>query len=259
MQNSNFIDARRFTFAPFPHPLHPDVTGDSGALEFAVSKKAPDEQYIVKCGGEYPEVAANEFMYHKVADALGLYTQDVFLIDGSHDYRRSAAIRYVPNAKLFGLENSSEENFSAFFEFEALYVILNEGDSHEYYIDGDGRLFKLDNADSFTVEQATVLRFDGNPIGRFFIPDINAPLNSVGYDYYGNMYQAYSRKYGKEAGHAYLTTIHRFADIDQSLLDEAYTDLEKQYPLALCRYYDEAIRIRRNTCRKFLVEIGGVK
>lgn len=123
-------------------------------------------------------------MYHKVAVALGLYTQDVKLIAGSRDYRRAVAIRYVPDAQEFRLDGSSEENYRAYFEFEALFTILNEEDSHEYYIDEHERLFKLDNAASFNVQQATIMRFDGDPIGQYFIPDISAPLQHVEYEYY---------------------------------------------------------------------------
>lgn len=124
MPDNNFIDAHAFTFEPFPHPLHPDEEGDSGALELATSK--------------------------------------------------------------------------------ALYVILNEGDSREYYLDEHGKLFKLDNADSFTVQQTTIMLFDGNPIGKLFIPDINAPMNAVGYDWHDIMYRNFSGQYDQMATNAYL-------------------------------------------------------
>jgi hypothetical protein len=39
------------------------------------------------------------------------------------------------------------------------------------------------------------------------------------------------------------------------VLYEAYDALDKQYPKALGRYYDEFIRIRKETCRRFLGEI----
>jgi len=96
MINSSFIDARKFIFKPFPHPLHPDDTGDSGAMEIATAKTDSNEQYVIKRGNNFPETACNEFIYHKVTTALGLYTQAVKLISGSREYRRSAAIRYVP-------------------------------------------------------------------------------------------------------------------------------------------------------------------
>ena len=123
MPNSNYIDARNFIFKPFPHPLHPDEVGDSGAMEFAASKNDSREQYVIKRGNAYPEIASNEFMYHKIATALGLYTQDVKLINGNKDYRRSAAIRYVPNAREFSLKESDDKNYKAFFEFPSLLVL----------------------------------------------------------------------------------------------------------------------------------------
>lgn len=257
MSTDNFIDARKLNFKPFQHPLHPpDETGDSGSLEFAVSKTDADEQYIVKRGDTYPEIACNEFMYHKVASALGMYTQDVKLISGNKEYHRAAAIRYVPNAREYDIDSSTEENLRAFLGFEALYVILNEDDSHEYYLDERGLLFKLDNAASFTVQQTTIMLIEGNPIGRFFIPDINNPLNAVGYDYYNLMYDAFLKKHGKGAVEAYLSAIRRFAELDETVFYEAYGDLEKLYPQALGHYYNDCIRIRKDTCRKFLTEIG---
>jgi len=147
----------------------------------------------------------------------------------------------VPNAREFRLKTSNEANFRAFFEFEALFVILNEDDSHEYYLDEQGRMFKLDNAAAFTVRQTTVLYFDGSPLGRFFVPDINAPLNAVGYNWYGLK--------------AYLSMIQRFSEFDETVLYEAYSALEKQYPKALTQYYDKCIRIRKEPCRRFLHEI----
>ena len=168
---------------------------------------------------------------------------------------RSAAIHYVPNAREFILKDSNEENLRAYFEFEALYVILNEADSHEYYLDEAGCVFKLDNAVAFNVEQATIMLFDGNPLGQFFIPDINAPLNAVGYDWYGIKYNEFMGKHGQTALDAYLSLIQRFSELDETILYEAYEDLEKQYPKALCHYYDECIHIRKEICRKFLGEI----
>ena len=254
--NNNFIDARKFTFAPFPHPLYSEDNGDSGALELATSKTNPNEQYIIKKGNEYPELACNEFLYHKVATALGLYTQDVKIVNGDKNYRRSAAIRYVPNARLFSLKESNVENRRSFFAFEALYVILNEDDSHEYYLDDNGRMFKLDNASSFTVQHTTIMKFDGNPVGEFFFPDINVPLNAVGYDWYGLKHEEFTKVHGQDAVDVYVSTIRKFADLDETIFDEAYEALEKHYPKTLSHYYDMCIQIRKEVCRQFLDEIS---
>jgi hypothetical protein len=101
--------------------------------------------------------------------------------------------------------------------------------------------------------------FDGNPVGRFFVPDINSPLNAVGYDYYGLLHEAFSQKHGKEAVKAYLSVIQHFAEIDETIFYEAYDDLKKQYPQELCYYYNDCIRIRKGICRKYLSEIGELK
>jgi len=251
---NNFIDARGFTFAPFIHPFHEEGHGDSGTLEIATSKTNPDEQYIVK--SKFPELGCNELMYHKVAKALGLYTQEVKLINGSKAYHRAAAIRYVPNARLFDLKTSSPENFHTFFEFEALFVILNEDDSHEYYLDEQGRLFKLDNASSFNVTPVTVNWFSGDVVSHFFLPDINAPLNAVGYNYYGNILRTCAEKHGQAAADSYLSLIHRFSNFDVAILEDAYIALDKQYSKMLKTYYIEFIEIRKQTCRRFLNEIS---
>lgn len=250
---NNFIDARKFTFAPFVHPLHSEGVGDSGTLEIATSKQNLDEQYIIK--SKYSELGCNELMYHHVAKALSLYTQEVKLISGSKAYRQAAAIRYIPNARLFDLETSNPDNFRTFFEFEALYIILNEDDSHEYFLDEQDRLFKLDNASSFTVSENTIKWFSGEAISRFLFPDINAPLNEVGYEYYAVGMQRYAEKYGETAVNAYLSLIHRFANFDETVLENAYDALDKQYPSMLKMYYSKCIEIRKATCQRFLKEI----
>ena len=208
MSENNFIDARKYIFKPFPHPLHPDDTGDSGELEIAAAKTDPGDQYIIKRGDVFPEVACNEFIYHKIAAALGLYTQEVKLISGNSAYRRSAAIRYVPGAKPFSLDGSDEENFRAYFEFEALFVILEENDSHEHYLDTDGRLFKLDNAAAFGVDTNTILQFTGGTCLRY---DTHNAVNTVNFREYGIMYRHFQQGYGQTAADAYLSVFQRFS------------------------------------------------
>jgi len=123
----------------------------------------------------------------------------------SKEYRRSGAIRYVPNARLFDLETSSPENFRAFIEFEALFVVLFEDDGHEYYLDGQNRLFKLDNASSFTVSENTINWFSGDVNTHTFLPDINAPLESARCNNYRLTLQLYKEMYGEVVVDAYLS------------------------------------------------------
>ena len=250
---NNFLDARKFTFEEFPHPLHPDDTGDSGTLEIAASKLNPDERYIVKRG--FPELACNEFMYHKIASALGLYTQEVKLISGSGDYRRACAIRYVPNAKAFNPREIGGTNKQVFYAFEALFAILCEEDSHEYYVDEEDCVFKLDNAASFMVSQMTIMWFDGDRMTRGLIPDILEPLRRLDNRGFYEQMEVLKKDYGKPAAESYLAFIRRFADFDASVLEEAFETLDKQYSRLLARYYAFFINLRKKACREFLEEI----
>lgn len=63
--------------------------------------------------------------------------------------KNACAIRYCPDAKLITDFDAEDINRADFFRFKALYLILDEEDSEEFYADGGNRLFKLDNAEAF--------------------------------------------------------------------------------------------------------------
>ena len=248
MATDNFLDTRQFTFKLFPHPLHPDDIGDSGALQLATSKTDPLTQYIVKNG--FPELGCNEFMYHKVASALGLYTQNAKRFKNKQ-YKNAAAVRYVPNARLYRHSEASLENRKAFYSFEALFCILNETDSHEYYLDGDDRLFKLDNAASF--------KLDLSPAAQAL------SMMSGGADIFSGARETESEKYeltriclirecGQEADEPYTETFQRFAELDMEVFDEAADALEKNYPSYIVGYLYNFIKYRIKSCRQYIDE-----
>jgi len=237
---NNFIDARQFTFAPFPHPSHEGGTGDSGALQLATSKTDPGLQYIVKNG--FPELGCNEFMYHKVAAAVGLNAQEVRLFI-NRQYQQAAAIRYVPGARENDLSTATPENRAAFYGFEALFFILNEDDSHEYYLDGTGRLFKLDNAASFKLNEASL---DLLRVGLF-----NGAIQPET-DRYEPMRQALVRNYGDEASEPYLDVFRRFAALDMAVFDEALDALCRNYSASVAGYFHEFLQERIKACGTYV-------
>lgn len=247
---NNFIDARQFEFASFPHPLHEEGTGDSGELYLATSKSNPSEQYIIKSG--FDELGCNEFMYHKVASALGLYTQDVKLFNNKQ-HEHAAAIRFIPNIRKFGYESASAENRAAFFGYEALYIILNETDSREYYLDEDDRVFKLDNAASFKLDLSPLARAINMMAGNLLPPNAVENTESGNYE---STRQYYIEKYGQEAGEAYLLTFQRFASLDMSILDEAFAALEKNYPTYVVEYLYNFIQYRILTCKQYIESLS---
>ena len=120
MAMPNILNRKDFTLSQFT----PGVGGDSGALTLATLTADPRVQYVIKSG--FPEIACNEFMYHHVAAALGLYTQETNLFMGMAGAKYAVAIRYVPNAIKFSHDEADERSRRTFYEFKTLYLILNE-------------------------------------------------------------------------------------------------------------------------------------
>lgn len=244
--DSDFINAGDFSFAPF----HPGVGGDSGTLRLATSKQNPDLQYVVKMGE--PQLAANEFMYHKLAAALGLYTQEVKLFRGNARYRHACAIRYVNGAQPYHSSAGGSDHIRALIAFRALYIILNEDDSFERYLDGAGRLFKLDNASSFNLDAQAV---NGILHGARY-ENLERRLHFCEYPKYRILRNILTRDFGLESDSVYLGTIRRFAELDDSCMDDPCGAIEQNYPEDLGDYYFEFFLIRQKVCHQFLQEIG---
>jgi len=246
-----FLNANDFTFAPFI----PKVGGDSGALQLATSKTEPHIQYIVK--SSYPEIACNEFMYHHIAAALGLYTQETKLFVGIRGKKYAAGIRYVPNIQPFIHDEANEESRKTFNEFKMLYVILNEDDSEEFYYDEQKRVFKLDNASSFnfdTFKVNSVLSCKGKEPPPMVWQLLTNGLDYIEYGKYAICLQVMNEHCGKAATDIIYDFIKKFAEFDTTKIEAACIALEKIYPLEITMYYPAFIERRIDACKKFICE-----
>jgi hypothetical protein len=251
MTDAYFLNAKDFTFAKFT----PRKIGDSRALRLATSKADSTIQYVVK--DAYPEIACNEFMYHHVAAALGLQTPEAKLITGLYASEHAVGIRYIPNAEKFSHATASEENKRIFYEFMALYIILNEEDSEEYYYNTDGRVIKLDNAASFNMDMvkvAGVINCNGEDLPPYLMQLLVRSLNHFEYGKYSILMNTTREHFGKKAVETAFEVFKRFAKFDLSKIEDARNALEKVYPLEICEYYVVCIEKRMETCKKFLAE-----
>jgi hypothetical protein len=145
MNDPNIIQEKDYRYEAYK-PLGAD-DGFSGALMLATKLTDASVQYVVK--SKLDSVTVSEFVYHKVASALGLYTQEVKLIKRFLESRNACAVRYCPGARLVSDFDAENPDRADYFRFRALYLILDEDDSEEFYADGDNRVFKLDNAEAF--------------------------------------------------------------------------------------------------------------
>jgi hypothetical protein len=251
MTDINILNAKDFTFAPF----NPDVGGDRGALLLATLKRNSQIQYVIKSG--YPEIACNEFMYHHIAAALGLYTQKTRLFTGIDESKYVVGIRYVPNARKFIYEEADEDNRRIYNEFRMLFVILNEEDSEEFFYDEQNRVFKLDNAASFNLDTSKVesaLKYGNNEPPNWVWQKLINGLDFIEYSKYNIILNILNKYYGRTAVETGFEFIKRFSEFDLSKIESAIETLEKIYPLTITEYYPAFIERRINTCKRFITE-----
>jgi hypothetical protein len=139
MKDWNIIQEKDYRYEVFK----PSVGSDSGVLMLATKLTDDCVQYVVKCQVEWNPVS--EFIYHKVARALGIYTQEVKLFKSLLEAKYACGILYCANAREIGGIDVNDINHRNYFRFKALFLILDEDDTVEYYVDEQNRLFKLDN------------------------------------------------------------------------------------------------------------------
>lgn len=248
--SDNFLNIKDFVIKPYS----PAVGGDSGALHLASMKSAPDMRYIVK--SETPELACNEFMYARIAAALGLYMQEVRLFRPSKDFRYAAGIRYSPDAWMPEYEKDIAPNkswFQDFIAFQTLYVILNEEDSQEYFVDEAARLFKLDNAASFNLGAGQAGAACTGP-EHIAVERLRRSLEYTEYSKYSIILDLITEKHGDTGRKASISMFERFAQMDETLLDSALDAVGEVYSDLLSEFFSLFIESRKELCSRFLRE-----
>jgi len=248
-QSGEILNKNDFTFEVFKT----EKIGDSGVLKIATLKSDKTVQYIIK--SECPSFACNEFMYHHIAKALGLYTQEVRLFQNEGDLY-PVGIRYAENIREFSYnKEENEENKRNYHLFETLFVILNEEDSHEYFTDKRGKLFKLDNAASFNMNLMTYGFLTWK--GELPEPLRHSTQNCLYHterDKYEIRIEILTKYYGQESVNISFEMFKAFSELDVSLLENAFATLRKVYPSPVVDYYREFVQIRKEECKRFILE-----
>jgi hypothetical protein len=249
MKDRNIIQEKDFRYEIFK----PSVGSDSGVLMLATKLTDESVQYVVKCQIEWNP--ASEFIYHKVGASLGVYTQEVKLFKRLLEAKYACGIRYCANACKVNDFAADDPNRSDFFRFMALYQILNEEDSEEFYTNEQNRLFKVDNAEAFILSSAYGLlvkkaKTKSQWIKMAIDEELERYLRKTNEQFYPMMADKILEASGKEAMRIYLDTFIKFAELDISVLDEAFTSLDKVYPKTFSEYLRRFLEIRQPICRE---------
>lgn len=133
--------------------------GDSGKLLLAKRKTDRSDRYFVKHA--FTDCACNEYVYTKLAQAMGYKMPDVVLFELSDaEKRKHFKTEYIIGAKYLNIVNpfpSYEEirekakNWEEYFCFHGLYAMTGESDGMESPLADDGFIYRVDTTDAFPI------------------------------------------------------------------------------------------------------------
>lgn len=131
--------------------------GDSGSLLLAKRKDNRKHQYLVKHA--CTDCACNEFVYTKLAQAMGYCMPDAVLFQLSQEEKRfDFKTEYVIGERYLNVVDPNPaykkirgqaKNWEHFFAFYALYSITGEGDGMEILLADDDKIYRVDTTDAF--------------------------------------------------------------------------------------------------------------
>ena len=194
-------------------------------------------------------------MYQKIADALGLHTKEVRLVKPNRQFRFAVGIQYSPEARMPDIEKDilpRISRFSDFIAFQTLYVILNEEDSQELFVDSEqGLLFKLDNAASFNVGEmdiAYLFYYSEEESIAYF----KRKLSYTEYNKYSILLRLITEKYGEAGRNMCLSAFEKFAELDETRFEDDFDAIGEVYSIVLSEYYWAFVISRKSLCKRYL-------
>lgn len=150
------VETTGFIFTPFC-PFGHD--GDSGPLLLAKQKTNRNVQYVIKHA--CTDCACNEYVYTKLAQAMGYTMPDAVLLQLLPTEKR----KYFKTEYLIGIQYLELEieapsyaeireraaNWKEYFSFLGMYAMFGETDSFETPLAKDGNIYRIDTTDAFPI------------------------------------------------------------------------------------------------------------
>lgn len=252
-------------------PITPlDRIGDSGQLLLAKKKSDRSQRYLIK--HEYTDCAANEFVYTKLAQAMGFKMPDAVLFKLSEgEKRRYFKTEYILGTTFLNLviefpsyEQIREQaiNWQDFFHFQAMYTMCVEGDSFEVPIASDGYLYRVDTTDSFILSDLMLRQAGINKMIGDLVPKENIKRHIEQYDFekcwqYNNFdkqLQWLLQQYGEDCRKPYMETFSLIQEIGPDYIDGFLNTLCYFYPDFIGDYFKRFITALQMQSAAFLKE-----
>lgn len=133
--------------------------GDSGKLLLAKQITNPSNQYFVKHA--FTDCACNEYVYTKLAQAMGYKMPDVVLFQLSDsETRKCFSTEHIIGAKYLNIVDpfptyetirERAKNWKEYFCFHGLYAMTGEADGAELPLIDDEYIYRVDTTDAFPI------------------------------------------------------------------------------------------------------------
>lgn len=260
------VQTSDFTFSPFC-PL--GRTGDSGSLLLAKRKSDRKERYVVKHA--YTDCACNEFVYAKLARAMGYTMPDVLLFQiSAEEKRRYFKTEYIIGLQYLDLEIESPTfseirekaaNWKEYFSFLGMYAMFFESDSFETPLAKDGRIYRLDTTDAFPLstwqlnDAGINISFDGkNPHDIRKRQLLSSDFSNALQRSWCDSYFESSLKKAQEGCKPFLEPFARLREIPSDYIDGFLNTLCYFYPDFIGDYFKLYLSALQKQCWAYYKE-----
>lgn len=266
--NDSVCQTKDFVFSPF-HP-HEDY-GDSGPLLLAKHRKNKAVKYVVKHA--YTDCAANEFIYTKLAQSMGLKMPNPVLFQISpEEKRRHWKTEYILGTQFLDLDieaptyeqiREKAHNWQDYFHFRAMYDMCMEADSFETPLATDGFIYRIDTSASFVLaDEMMCMAGIHKPINGIIPSEfIKSYLEEYDYSaclnvrYFTERLSLFAERYTQESIPFYLDTFKRLLDIKPEHIDSYLNILCYFYPDLIGDYFKRYIDNLMTQSQLFLKNI----
>ena len=249
-----------------------DRIGDSGSLLLAKCKSDRNLCYFVKHA--YADCAANEFVYTKLAQAMGTKMPDAVLFQISDGEKR----RYFQTEYIIGLKylditieaptysqiREQADNWQDFFRFRAMYDMFLESDSFETPLVSDGFIYRVDTTDAFPLcdlhlSQAGLnIVVNGNNVKEI----VQKYVESIEYNQlwkytkFENTMNQLAENCGKEGNTYFSEPFNRIQEVSNDYIDDFLNTLCYIYPDFIGDYFKSFIAALQKKSREYLKSVN---
>ena len=241
--------------------------GDSGKLLLARRKADRKDRYLVKHA--YTDCACNEFVYTKLALAMGYSMPEAVLFQLSPDEKRSCFkseyiigqryLNVIDPSPSYEKVRSCAKNWTQFFAFYGLYGITGEADGVELLLADDGLIYRVDTTDAFPLsnyqlDTAGIDReFNGiNPHAEFkkllLETDLSHVLNVSGCD----RLLARCEEIDRECRPYFLEPFFRIQEVRGDEIDGFLNTLCYFYPDFIGDFFKRCLSALQEQCGAYL-------